>query len=164
MTWHVRGLVRDADGDAEGAVTAFDRALDVYDGFTSNPVHRGRVLLALGASLRRRRQKRAARGALDAALREFEAADAAIWGQHAQRELALIGGRRSSPGELTDIEQQIAELVAKGNSNHEVARELHLSSKTVEWNLTKIYRKLNIASRAELARKVALRQIVHRTR
>ena len=156
--WHVRGLLLDAEGDADGAEAAFRRALDVYDGFTSNPVHRGRVRLSLGAALRRRRQKRSAREAIEAALRDLAAADAAIWAQHAHAELAVIGGRPSSAGTLTNTERRIAELVAEGRSNQNVALELHMSPKTIEWNLTKVYRKLNVTSRAELGPKLALRQ------
>ena len=55
---------------------------------------------------------------------------------------------------LTQVERRIAELVACGRTNHEVADELHLSPKTVEWNLTKIYRLLGVRSRTELALKV----------
>lgn len=160
--WHVRALVLDAEGDIDGALTAFRRALDLYDGFTSSPIHRGRVLLSLGAAERRRRQKRTARQALEAALAAFNTAGAKIWAQHAEAELALIGGRPSSPGALTSTERRIADLVARGRSNHEVARELHVSPRTVEWNLTKVYRKMNVASRAELAAKLARREISDR--
>ena len=52
---------------------------------------------------------------------------------------------------LTDVERRIAELVARGRTNHEVAATLHLSPKTVEWNLTKVYRRLGVRSRTELA-------------
>jgi DNA-binding NarL/FixJ family response regulator len=45
----------------------------------------------------------------------------------------------------------IAELVARGLTNREVAAELRVSPKTVEWNLTKIYRVLDVRSRTELA-------------
>jgi DNA-binding NarL/FixJ family response regulator len=55
---------------------------------------------------------------------------------------------------LTDTERHIAELAARGHTNHEIGDELRLSSKTVEWNLTKIYRRLGIRSRSELAPKV----------
>jgi DNA-binding NarL/FixJ family response regulator len=55
---------------------------------------------------------------------------------------------------LTAREREVAELVANGNSNHEVARTLHMSSKTVEWNLSKIYRKVHVSSRTGLAAKL----------
>jgi DNA-binding NarL/FixJ family response regulator len=58
---------------------------------------------------------------------------------------------------LTESERRIAELVAKGHTNHEVARRLCFSPKTVEWNLSKVYKKLHVASRTELAAKLAKR-------
>ena len=54
---------------------------------------------------------------------------------------------------LTDTERLVAEHVAHGHTNQEVADRLHVSAKTVEWNLTKLYRKLGVRSRAELARR-----------
>jgi DNA-binding NarL/FixJ family response regulator len=56
---------------------------------------------------------------------------------------------------LNPTERRIAELVAKGCTNHEVASRLFFSPKTVEWNLSKIYRKLHVRSRTELAAKLA---------
>jgi DNA-binding NarL/FixJ family response regulator len=52
------------------------------------------------------------------------------------------------------MEQRIVELVSAGRKTREVAAELHVSAKTVEWNLTRIYRKLGIRSRTELAARV----------
>jgi DNA-binding CsgD family transcriptional regulator len=60
-----------------------------------------------------------------------------------------------SPDGLTPTEEQVAALVAEGKSNKEVAAVLVLSVHTVEAALTSIYRKLDIRSRTELARKVA---------
>jgi DNA-binding NarL/FixJ family response regulator len=63
---------------------------------------------------------------------------------------------------LTSTERQIADLVARARSNHAVARELRVSAKTVRWNLTKIYCKLNVTFRAKLAAKAARRQTLSR--
>ena len=52
---------------------------------------------------------------------------------------------------LTDTERTIAGLAARGWTNHEIAAYLHLSPKTVEWNLTKVYRSVGVRSRTELA-------------
>ena len=53
--------------------------------------------------------------------------------------------------ELTKTERRIIALVADGRTNHEIAERLLIRPKTVEWNLTKIYRKLNVRTRTELA-------------
>jgi DNA-binding CsgD family transcriptional regulator len=53
---------------------------------------------------------------------------------------------------LTPTEERVAELVAGGATNQEVASALFLSLKTVEWNLSRIYRKLGVRSRTEMAR------------
>jgi DNA-binding NarL/FixJ family response regulator len=51
---------------------------------------------------------------------------------------------------LTEKERQIVDSVGRGRTNHEVADELELSHKTVEWTLTRVYRKLGVRSRTEL--------------
>ena len=53
--------------------------------------------------------------------------------------------------ELTKTERRIIAQVAEGRTNHEIAEQLLMRPKTVEWNLTRIYRKLNVRSRTELA-------------
>ena len=67
------------------------------------------------------------------------------------------GGRTSHPGGLTPAELRIAELVGQGRSNKEVAAELVVTVRTVESNLTRIYRKLDVRSRAELAHRLSAR-------
>lgn len=52
---------------------------------------------------------------------------------------------------MTPTEHAVAALAARGRTNQEIADALHLSPKTVEWNLTKIYRALGVRSRTELA-------------
>jgi DNA-binding NarL/FixJ family response regulator len=56
---------------------------------------------------------------------------------------------------LTQSERRVVDLVARGWTNEEVAHELDLRTKTVEWTLTKVYQKLHLRSRTELAIKVA---------
>ena len=92
---------------------------------------------------------------LSEAAQIFERLPAPLWAERARRELSRIGGRRVSDGALTETERRVVELVAAGRSNNEVARELVVSTKTVEWNLTKVYRKLGVHSRAELAARLA---------
>ena len=69
--------------------------------------------------------------------------------------LARVGHVEEAGLDLTATEQRIAELVAAGKTNREVAAELFVSPKTVEANLSRIYRKLDLRSRTELARRFA---------
>jgi DNA-binding NarL/FixJ family response regulator len=81
----------------------------------------------------------------------FEDLGTPLWAERARAELKRSSGIRSQ-AELTASEQRVAELAASGMSNREMAAALFISPKTVEANLSRIYRKLNIRSRAELGR------------
>lgn len=144
-----KGFLASASGDLETACAALEHALDRYEQL-SRPFERARTLLVLGQAQRRGKQKRAARESLEAALAVFEELGARLWAERARAELARIGGRAPAGG-LTATEQRIAELVAEGRSNKEVAAALFVTVKTVERNLTRIYEKLGIRSRAQLA-------------
>jgi DNA-binding CsgD family transcriptional regulator len=149
-----RGLLAEARGEPLGVTEAFDAALRAHERLRE-PFDLGRTALAYGAFLRRRRQKSSARDRLEQAVAIFEDLGAALWAAKARRELAQVGGRAPRAGSLTETERDVAELVAAGKSNHEVAQALFISPKTVEWNLSKVYRKLHVASRTELAAKLA---------
>ena len=98
------------------------------------------------------RSAAALRERLDEAEALFDQMGARIWRDRARRELGRISGR--TPGDrdaLTSTERQIAELVATGRSNREVADELFVTVRTVEASLTRVYRKLGVRSRARLA-------------
>lgn len=95
------------------------------------PFERARTLLHLGAAQRRAKRKREARATLNEALRVFDALGAKPWSQRASDELARISGRRGG-SQLTASERKIAELVADGRTNKEIAAALYLSPKTVE--------------------------------
>jgi DNA-binding NarL/FixJ family response regulator len=103
---------------------------------------------------RRLQRKRVARETLEDALSAFEGIGAQLWAQCARDELNRIGGRRAQTDELTASERRVAELVGQGLSNSEVASQLFLSPKTVEFHLRNIFRKLGVRSRTELARRV----------
>src|SRR5262249_60562470 len=83
--------------------------------------------------------------------RRWGVAGARLCAEMAQTELGGIGGRGLSRWELTPTEERVAALVAAGHANREVAAELFISVRTVDWNLRKIYAKLGIHSRRELA-------------
>jgi DNA-binding CsgD family transcriptional regulator len=151
-----QGLVAAARGDLAGAVARLEHASD-QGSCIGQPFEVARTLLALGRVRRQAGRKTAAGQTLNEALSTFNQLGAVLWAARTAEELARIGGRRSAPGKLTPTEQQVAGLVSTGKSNHEAARALFMSPKTVEWHLSKIYRKLNVHSRAELAAKLALR-------
>jgi DNA-binding CsgD family transcriptional regulator len=148
-----RGML---DEEFEGA---FDRSLDLHDRLPM-PFERARTQLRLGARLRRAKQATRAREPLRAALEVFETLGAVPWARQARTELAATGERRrrpaeATPRELTPQELSIALLVAEGATNREAAAALFLSPKTVGYHLGKVYEKLGINSRAQLAALVA---------
>jgi len=149
-----RGFLAAARGDLAGALAAFEQAL-AHNDRAPLPFDRARTLLALGAAQRRAKERRAARMALEEARGAFGALGASIWERRAAAELARIGGRAPSTGELTPVERRVAELVAAGRTNREVATALFLSTRTVEGHLSRVYGKLGVRSRVELARKFA---------
>jgi DNA-binding NarL/FixJ family response regulator len=135
----------------EAAAAALQDALRWHDQVSPMPLERGRTLLALGAVQRRRKQRAVARATLNEALRLFETAGAQLWAERAQAEQARVSGRAPGPRELTETEQRVAALVARGLSNRQVAAELFVTVRAVESTLTKAYAKLGIQSRTQLA-------------
>jgi DNA-binding CsgD family transcriptional regulator len=151
----VRGLIAATEGDEEGAERAFAEALD-HHARVNEPFERGRTLLAQGESLRRFRRRGRARDALGTAAAIFARLRAPRWEERAAAELARTGHRQAGSS-LTPTERQVAELVAAGRTNREVASALFMSGHTVEAYLTRIYRSLGIRGRTELARVMAAR-------
>jgi DNA-binding CsgD family transcriptional regulator/tetratricopeptide (TPR) repeat protein len=147
-----RGLLAEADGFEPH----FTKALDLH-AECENPFALARTRLCYGEQLRRARRRIEAREQLRAAVDTFERIGAAPWAQRAGTELRATGEtlrRRESheAEELTPQELQIALQVAEGKTNKEVGAALFLSHKTIEFHLSRIYRKLDIHSRAELIR------------
>jgi DNA-binding CsgD family transcriptional regulator len=145
-----RALVLAARGDLLGASAAADESVRHHDRLPL-PFELGRTLLVRGAVQRRDKRKREARDTLTKALEVFDGLGAALWSERTRAELARIGGRAASSLTLTPTEARVAELVAAGGTNREVADALFVSVHTVEANLKRIYRKLGIRSRTELA-------------
>jgi DNA-binding CsgD family transcriptional regulator len=150
-----RALVADADAAADAA---FDEALRLHE--RAGPFERARTQLCFGEHLRRRGHRRDARVRLGAALEAFEATGAAPWEERARAELRASGLtlRRRQPAardRLTPQELQVARLVGEGKSNRDVAAMLFITPKTVEFHLTRVYRKLEIHSRSQLPRLMA---------
>ncbi|NUP51189.1 MAG: hypothetical protein HOW97_28335 [Catenulispora sp.] len=145
----IEGLALGAEGDLDAAVRALEAAVVAHRS-SQFPVELGRSLLALGQIQRRRKERPAAGEALRAALDCFETAGAVPFADLVRAELGK--GRRGAGGEtLTPTEQQVADLVAAGHTNREVAARLFISIRTVETHLAAVYRKLGVRSRSELA-------------
>jgi DNA-binding CsgD family transcriptional regulator len=145
-------LISGAGGDLEGAIAAAEEAVAIHARL-GLPFDRGRSLLVLGEVQRRAKQRRAARETLTAAIEAFDALGAHLWSAKAAAERSRIGGRSTIEG-LSETEARVAALVAEGKSNKEVAAELFVSVRAVESNLSKVYAKLGIESRMELARRL----------
>ena len=145
-----RGLLLAARADLDGAFASFERSLAEHTR-TTDPFQHARTLLALGRTQRRAKKRGDARGTLEEALARFERLGAPLWAEQTRAELTRIGGRSPSNGELTEAESRIAMLVAEGRTNREVAAALFLTVHSVETTLTRVYRKLEVRSRAELA-------------
>ena len=151
----VRGRLEAARGQLAEAEQAFECALAALEA-QPLPFQRAQVELAYGQTLRRSGQRRAAAAQLQAARDRFSELRAAPYLERCERELrgcGLAPAKRSEfdPAKLTAQEQAVARLVAVGMSNRQVAAELFVSVKTVQFHLTHIYAKLGIGSRSELA-------------
>jgi DNA-binding CsgD family transcriptional regulator len=118
---------------------------------------RARTALAYGEFLRRAQRRAEARAQLRDALATFEGLNTPLWADRARAELEATGitARKRDPSTLdtlTPQELRIAKLVGGGASNRDVANQLFLSQKTVEYHLRKVFMKLGVSSRVELAR------------
>ena len=149
-----RALVLLAEGESEAALAAAEEAASAFEaaGF---PFEHARALLVAGEALRRSGQRRRAAEKLDAARGIFSELGAALWLARAEQELSRATPRPRRDRELTAAERRVAVLVAAGRMNREVAAQLFTTVGTVEVHLTRIYRKLGLRSRADLARGVA---------
>jgi DNA-binding CsgD family transcriptional regulator len=144
-----RALIAATEGDLRAAIEHAEEALEHHRDLPV-PFERARTLIVLGTLHRRAKHKAAARAALEEAVEILDGMGARLWAERARAELGRIGGRAAADG-LTPTEERVAELVAEGRSNKDVAAALFVSVRTVEANLTRVYAKLGIRSRSELA-------------
>lgn len=146
-----RAMVLAARGDVAAAVPVARQAMVEHERLPM-PFERARTQLVLGKLLRRKRLKDAGAAVLREALDTFEQLGTPLWADRVRAELgrANIGPRASAV--LTPSEQRVAELAATGMTNRNIAAQLFISPKTVEANLSRVYNKLGIHSRAELGR------------
>jgi len=147
-----RGLVLGSRGAFGDALVAAEQAVETFSRL-GLPFERARSLLVLGEIQRRAKHRAAARETLREARSAFDALGAGLWSERARGEEARIGGRTAVEG-LTETELRVAQLVARGLTNKEIAAELFVTVRAVEANLSRIYAKLDIRSRTELARRI----------
>ncbi|MFI8320272.1 LuxR C-terminal-related transcriptional regulator [Streptomyces sp. NPDC085529] len=148
----VQALLYAARGDYDAAAR---RLTDTADRLGHLPIERGRTLLALSHTERRGRRRASARAAARSAADLFTAHEARPWAAAAARALDRLEGGLPQKGahpRLTRAERRCAELAAAGTSNRDIAAALTVSVKTVEATLTRVYRKLGVRSRVQLAR------------
>ncbi|MFI5960174.1 helix-turn-helix transcriptional regulator [Cryptosporangium sp. NPDC051539] len=161
VTARCRGLL---STERDEALEFFDVALAAHEEATM-PFERARTLLCLGETLRRFRRPAAAREPLTDAADLFRRLGAAPWTERAETELSAAGLRpvhKAEPApalaQLSPQEWRVAQSVGSGLSNAEAASALFLSTKTVEAHLTRVYRKLGVRSRSEVARLLAVHE------
>ena len=146
-----RAILQAGRGDLTLATATAERAMTEHERLPM-PFERARTQLLLGQLHRRQRHRDVAAATLRDALQTFEELGTALWADRVKAELARgMPGRRRAEG-LTPSEQRVAELAVEGMTNRDIAATLFISPKTVEVNLSRVYRKLNIRSRMELYR------------
>ena len=163
------GWVSAAPTDPRRALLARSRALAEKPGTANafadairlavalSPLQRARTELLYGEWLRRQRQRHESRSHLRSAHELLISLGAEPLAQRAAAELRATGATipRRDPSrleQLTPQELQIATLVAQGLTNRQIAAQLFLSPRTIDYHLRKVFTKLGIASRAELMR------------
>jgi DNA-binding CsgD family transcriptional regulator len=147
-------LADDADIDDAFADALLERAPD------GSALELGRTELFYGSRLRQLERLADAQPHLEAAYRRFVEVGANGWADQARSELLAIGAppRAATPrvlGALSPQEEQVAAIAATGASTREIAAALFLSPKTIETHLTRIYKKVGVRSKAELAHRLA---------
>ncbi len=156
------GIALTAAGRVAGAIEGLELLIEAEAVLNDSDaqLEHARTLAYLGSSLRHNGSQTKAqttlRSALDLATSLGDNATAA----RARSELGLTGKRPRSPAAsgpeaLTSAERRVSELAADGLTNREIAEELYVTRKTVEWHLNNAYRKLEIKSRVELAQALA---------
>lgn len=151
---YARGRLHGARGDIHAARCSFEAALDLLSGLPLR-YDTARVNFAFGQTLRRAGKRAQADAVISTARELYLALGASTYVTRCDRELKAGGLHQSRVDRpdvtLTPQEEAVTALVAQGLSNREVAAELFVSAKTVQYHLTRIYAKLGVRSRTELA-------------
>ena len=151
LAFRCRGLLLAAHGDLAAAIESMDTAVAAH-AQSRRPFEHARTLVEKGSIERRAKRKAAAKRTLEQALAILEPLGAERWVSRTRDELSRIGLRRARAAEgLTPAQASVAELVAAGLTNPEIARQLHMSVRTVESHLHRVYGKYGVSSRSQLA-------------
>ena len=151
----IEARVRALLSDGEVADSLYLQSIDYLTG-TRVRVELARTHLVYGEWLRRERRRRDAREHLRTALEAFTGMGVEAFARRAERELLATGERArkrtvDTLDQLTPQESQIARLAADGHTNREIAAQLFISASTVEYHLRKVFRKVGVKSRTQLA-------------
>lgn len=143
------------------AVTEYNRALALHSR-ANQPLELARTQYLFGRHLRRDHRPSEARDPLRAALAAFETLGAVVWADRARHELRAAGETRKGPATgstaaLTAQEAQIVDAVAEGLTNREIAAQLFLSPRTIDYHLRKVFVKTGVSSRSELTQTILKR-------
>ena len=149
------GLLAEADNDFATAAALYEEALQAPAGADDPPMDRAGLQYALGRLHRRNKDRRAATTLLRQAHTGYAEISATAYTQRVAADLDAVGVATSQRGakytaELTDREHAVARLAAQGHTNQEIAAELFVSPKTVEYHLSHVFSKLQLTSRRQL--------------
>ena len=155
----IHARVRALVSDGETADRSYRESIEHLSG-TRVRFELARTHLLYGEWLRRERRRVDARTQLRSALGQFTSMGAAAFARRAERELLATGERArkrtvDTLDQLTPQETQIARLAANGDTNREIAAQLFISPSTVEYHLRKVFRKLDVKSRTQLAHRMS---------
>ena len=140
-----RAVLDGLAGDPRGAADRLRSALAPAHPY---PLESARAMLTLGDLERRARRRAAARADLRAAAQAFAGAHCLPWLDYTRERLTRLDGPAAM---LNDLERQIVELVQNGSTNRQIAAALHVSIKSVEGSLTRLFRRFGVRDRAELS-------------